>query len=142
MLALLALFVLSPGVASVDRYERAEVGLSVTVPDGWSVVARPLTPCTNPVQRLALRGRGALVQLQEALDRAYVHRFPARPRRFALRGAPQWIACCSPSRRKGWLVQFRDAGRSFYAYVYVGRAGTRAEALGILDSLRVRSRGA
>ena len=36
-----------------------------------------------------------------------------------------------------WL---RDHGRGFYVYAYLGQAGTRGEALGALDSIRVRSR--
>jgi hypothetical protein len=131
--------VLAPPVAA-DRYERAS--LSVDVPAGWAAVRKPLSPCTNPVQRLALRGHGALVQIVETLDYAYVHRFPARPRRFALRGPAQFQACCSPRDAKGWFLSFRDGNRGFYASVYVGERGTRAEALGILDSLRVRERPA
>jgi hypothetical protein len=126
--------------ASADRYER--VGLSVDVPAGWTAVRKPLSPCTNPVQRLALRGHGALVQIVETLDYAYVNRFPPRPRRFALRGPAQYQACCPPRDGKGWFLSFREGNRGFYAYVYVGKRGTRAEALGILDSLRVRERPA
>jgi hypothetical protein len=140
VLALLAIFLVSAAGEAPERYERPEVGLSVAVPQGWTVVNRPLTPCTNPVQALAIRGRGALVQLQESLDRAYVHRFPARPRRFALRGSPQWIPCCSPRDAKGWFLPVRDRGRAFYAYVYLGEPGTRRDVLAILDSLRVRAK--
>lgn len=124
--------------ASSGRYGSA--GLSVDVPAGWTVVKKPLSPCTNPVQRLALRGNGALVQIVETLDYAYVHRFPARPRRFALRGPARFVACCPPREAKGWFLSFRDGNRAFYAYVYLGRRGTRAEVLGILDSLRVSAR--
>jgi hypothetical protein len=126
--------------ASADRYER--VGLSVDVPNGWTAVRKPLSPCTNPVQRLALRGHGALVQIVETLDYAYVKRFPARPRRFALRGPAHYQACCPPRDGKGWFLSFREGNRGFYAYVYLGKRGTRAEALGILDSLRVTERPA
>jgi hypothetical protein len=139
VLVLVAALALAPPV-SADRYER--VDLSVDVPEGWAVVAKPLSPCTNPVQRLALRGHGALVQIVETLDYAYVHRFPARPRRFVLHGPAQYQACCPPRDGKGWFLSFRDGNRGFYAYVYLGERGTRAEALGILDSLRVRERPA
>ena len=140
VLALLAIFAVAGAPDAPARYERPEVGLSIALPAGWSVVTRPLTPCTNPVQRLAVRGRGALVQLQEALDKAYVRRFPPRPTRFALRGAPHGIACCAPREARGWFIPFRDAGRSFYAYVYLGEPGTRREVLAVLDSLHVRPR--
>jgi hypothetical protein len=124
--------------ASAARH--ASAGLSVEVPRAWRVVETPMSACTNPVQRLALRGHGALVQIVETLDYAYVHRFPARPRRFALRGPAQYQACCPPRDAKGWFLHFRDGNRGFYAYVYLGRAGTRSEVLRILDSLRVRLR--
>jgi hypothetical protein len=124
--------------APAERYESS--GLAVDVPAGWTAVHKPLSACTNPVQRLALRGHGALVQIVETLDYAYVHRFPARPRRFALRGKPNYLACCPPRRAKGWFLSFRDGNRGFYAYVYLGERGTRKEVLRILDSLRVRPR--
>jgi hypothetical protein len=126
--------------ASAHRFERS--GLSVTVPVGWTTVGKPLSVCTNPVQRLALRGHGALVQIVESLDYAYVDRFPVRPRRFELRGPAQYRACCPPRDGKGWFLSFRDGNRGFYAYVYLGARGTRGEALGVLDSLRVRARPA
>jgi hypothetical protein len=115
-------------------------GLTVALPAGWRVVHERLTPSTNPLERLTVAGRGALVMLQESLDpRRYIRRFAPRPRRFELRGRPQLIACCAPPNRgRGWFFNFRDGGRGFYAYVYLGEARTRDEALRILDSLRVR----
>jgi hypothetical protein len=136
-LATLAALVLA-APASSGKYERA--GLSIEVPGGWSVVRRQLSVCTNPVQRLALQGHGALVQIVETLDYASVDRFPTRPRRFALKGRAQFQACCPPREAKGWFLSFRDGNRGFYAYVYLGRRGTRTEVLAALDSLRVRPR--
>ena len=131
----------TPASAEGASATYSAAGLKVTVPAGWHVVHERLTPCTNPVERLALAGRGALVSLTETLDpRRYVRRFSACPRRFSLRGEPQWIACCAPLSRRGWFFDFRDHGRGFYVYVYLGRSGTRREALGALDSLRVRPR--
>ena len=130
---------LSLAAGPTDRVERH--GVSAPLPVGWHVVHERLTPCTNPVERLTLAGRGALVMLQESLDRAYVNRFETRPVRFRLRGEPQFITCCAPTGRgRGWFLNFRDGGRAFYAYVYLGRAGTRAQALAILDGLRIRPR--
>jgi hypothetical protein len=121
------------------RYRAAR--LRITLPSGWRVVHRRLTPCVNPIERLTLSGRGALVMLQESLDpRRYIRRFSPRPHRFALKGKPQPIACCAPTRRPGWFFNFRDRGRGFYGYVYLGRVGTRAEALALLDGLRVQPR--
>jgi hypothetical protein len=136
MYALLAALALAAPVHDAGN------GISIRVPPGWHVLAERLTPCTNPIERVDVTGpRGALVMLQEALDRKYVTRFPARPRRFGVRGAPNFIACCAPeSTGKGWMLHFRDAGRSFYAYVYPGRGARTRQALGILDSLRVERR--
>jgi hypothetical protein len=131
-----ALLFMAPATGA--RHQHA--GLSVEVPAGWEVVHKPLSVCTNPVQRLALRGNGALVQIIETLDYAHVRRFPARPRPFMLRGPPQYPACCPPQDDKGWFLSFRDGNRGFYAYVYLGDPGTRKAALRLLDSLRVRPR--
>jgi hypothetical protein len=135
---LLAALVLAAPARAADRYERPAVGLSVDVPAGWTVVRRPLTACTDPVQRLALRGRGALVLLVERRDPEPLSAYPPRPERFSLPGRADWIPCCAPRSGKGWMLPFRDAGRAFYVYVYLGAPGTRAEALPTLDSLRVR----
>jgi hypothetical protein len=124
---------------AVERYERPRVGLSVVVPTGWTVVREPMSYCTDPVQRIALRGKGAVVQIVESLSGS-VRGFPSRPRRFALQGEPQFLACCPPADGKGWFIPFRDAGRGFYAYVYLGAPETRAHALLVLDSLRVGER--
>jgi hypothetical protein len=126
------------GTRSV-RYTAA--GLTVTLPAGWRVVHRRLTPCVNPIERLTLTGGGALVMLQESLDpRRYIRRFSPRPHRFELKGKPQPIACCAPTQRPGWFFNFGDQGRGFYVYVYLGQAGTPAEALAILNGLRVQPR--
>jgi hypothetical protein len=123
----------------IVRHELPHVGLSVVVPRGWTVVRKPLSYCTDPVQRVALRGNGAVVQIVESLSGS-ASRFPTRPRRFALRGKAQFLACCPPAEGKGWFFPFRDAGRGFYAYVYLGAPQTRAHALLVLDSLRVGPR--
>jgi hypothetical protein len=129
--------------AAPDRqnvYRNAQVGLSVRVPVGWDVVARRLTPCSDPVERLTVRGRGAMVMLQERA--AGGAGFAPRPERFTLRGKAHPMECCAPLGRPGWFILFRDHGRGFYAYVYLGRRGTEADALAILDSLRIKPRTA
>jgi hypothetical protein len=128
-------------VSAAMRPTTTTAGLTVTLRPGWRVVHRRLTPCVNPLERLTVTGRGALVMLQESLDsRRNIRRFSRRPSRFGLRGKPGPIACCAPTRRPGWFFNFRDRERGFYAYVYLGRAGTRADVLAILDSLRVQPR--
>jgi len=119
-------------------YSDVQVGLAVRLPVGWHVVRHRLTPCSDPVERLTLTGRGAMVMLQERA--AGAAGFARRPDRFTLRGKPHAMECCAPLGRPGWFLDFRDGGRGFYAYVYVGRRGTEAEALTILDSLRIRPR--
>jgi hypothetical protein len=142
----LAIFLLGSSVAAAPAatesvYSRPRVGLSVRYPPGWAVVRRHLTPCTNPIQRMALRRKGALVLLMESLDPPrYAKRFPRRPERFRLRGDPQWLVCCEPLHERGWMLDFRDGGRAFYAYVYGSNRAVRAEAVAILDSLRVHPR--
>jgi hypothetical protein len=113
-------------------------GIKATLPSGWRVVDRRLTPCTDPVERLTVAGRGAMVMVQERIGSD--DGLPARPARFELRGAPRPMECCAPLDRAGWSVRFRDAGRGFYGFVYVGGPGTRAEALRILDGLRIALR--
>ena len=138
MLALVLAVGFAIAAPAGHRYE--QTGVSIDVPPGWIPVRQQLSVCTNPVQRVALSGHGALIQVVETLDYAYVKRFPARPRRFALRGHAQQQACCPPRDDRGWFLSFRDGNRGFHAYVYLGKRGTRAEALRVLDSLRVRPR--
>lgn len=135
---LLAALVFGPAPAdrSTSTYERTRLGLSVEVPEGWRIVRRTLTACTDPAQRIALRRERALVQIVEGLS-PDVSGFPDRPRRFELEGPPESFACCPPADGKGWFIPFRDRGRGFYAYVYVDGQSAKAEALEILDSLRV-----
>ena len=116
---------------------RSHHGVAVLVPSGWHVVTRKLTPCIDPTERLTVAGRGALVMLQER-RRAVPGEFPVRPSKFELRGSPEYMECCAPLARRGWMLRFEDNGRSFYAYVYLGGAGTREQTLEILDSLRIR----
>ena len=141
---LVVLAVLALARAPAERaamYERQRVGLSVELPQGWTIVRKPLTACTDPAQRIATRRGRALVQIVEQLAHD-VSGFPDRPRRFELPGRAEWLACCPPAEGKGWFIPFRDGGRGFYAYVYADGRETRAEALEILDSLRVRPRAA
>jgi hypothetical protein len=99
--------------------------------------ARELDGVHRPAQRIAVRRGQALVQIVEGLSHD-VSGFPDRPRRFGLPGRPDWLACCPPANGKGWFIPFRDEGRGFYVYVYLGAPETRGEALRILNSLRVR----
>lgn len=125
--------------APSERYVRPRLALSIAVPAGWTIVRRSLTNCTDPVQRIALRRGSATIQIVESVYWG-AKGFPPRPRRFALRGEPEFLACCPPADGKGWFFPFKDSGRGFYAYIYLGRAATGSEALRILDSFRVHTR--
>jgi hypothetical protein len=120
-------------------YDQPGLGLSVVVPPRWNIVHEPMSACTDPVQRIALRRGAAVVQVVESLSGS-VKGFPERPSAFALTGKPQFLACCPPSDGKGWFLPFRDRGRGFYAYMYAGAPDARSEALRILDSFRVAPR--
>jgi hypothetical protein len=120
--------------AAPTSYTR--LGITVTLPPGWHPLQRTLTPCIDPSERLAVVGDGGLVMVQERLHPA-VADFPRRPRHFALRGRPQYMECCAPLARRGWLIRFGEKRRGFYVYVYLGRSGTRQDVLSLLDNLRV-----
>lgn len=117
-------------------------GLRMWIPPGWHRVERRLTECTNPVERLTIAGpRGGLVHVQESLlPLRALRAFPRRPERFLPQGQPEWIACCAPARRPGWLVRFRQSGRAFYAYVCGTTAQARRDAFTSLSSLLVERR--
>jgi hypothetical protein len=144
LLVLFAAMVAASAPASAESFDSAGArltplwrhGVGVLLPSDWHVVGRKLTPCIDPSEQLTVAGRGALVMLQERLH-AVAGEFPARPSRFELSGSPEYLECCAPLARRGWVLRFEDNGRGFYAYVYLGASGTRAQALAILDSLRI-----
>jgi hypothetical protein len=124
-------------------------GISVIVPHGWRVRYTSITRCGDPAQGLvatagdvklhaALRvpARSALVLLMEGSS----GRFPPRPGKFVLAPLGKLGGCCEIPFGRGAELLFRDHGRRFYAFVYVGdRAppGTRGGLLLLLDSLRI-----
>jgi len=138
IVALLAIALAAPA----PTVERA--GITAPVPSGWHVIEKRLTPCSNPLERLTLAGPGGgMVMLQESLDpRRYISRFERRPAKWRLRGRPQPLACCAPSRRPGWFINFRDSGRGFYVYVYGRTPSARQRALEILAALKIEPRKA
>jgi len=111
-------------------------GLALPLPTGWHAVTARLTNCSDPAQRLAIAGDGALVVLQERLSGEHA-RGPARPRRFRVSGGAKPMECCAVLSRPGWMFAFVDRGRELYAYVYPGRIGSTATALRTLDGLEV-----
>jgi hypothetical protein len=131
-LVLAALAVVRPASAKPGRIDAGH-GLSLVVPAGARLTQRHFTPCADPVERFSvLEGRGILT-VQERLEPE-----PAPQRRgpFRVEGPPQPMECCAIAGRSGWVLHFRDHGRSFYAYLYpTGRSP--APLLHVLDSLQV-----
>jgi hypothetical protein len=110
-------------------------GLSFSLPAGWHATHRTSTPCVDPIERVTLSRGDAAIMLQERLH-PVAGELTGRPTHFAVRGAPTPLECCSIGNRKGWMIQFSDRGRAFYAYVYPGHHRP-TELLHVLDSLRV-----
>jgi hypothetical protein len=151
--ALLATAVLAPagGGASARRVD-AGAGVSAVLPAGWRLVHRSATNCSDPAQRLlATTARGklhtryrvpprtALVLLMESK----AGRVPVRPSSFHLPRLGTIGGCCEMPIGRGAELLFRDHGRRFIAFVYVGaRSGARRDVLTLLNSLRVSAAGA
>ena len=109
--------------------------LSIAVPRGWSVTYRRFTPCSDPVERFSLlSGHGQILMIQERLHPIRAE-LVQRPVHFAVRGRPRLLECCSLDR-PGWVIQFGDHRRGFYAFLYPGRGSAHA-LLQALDSFSV-----
>ena len=125
----------------------ALAALTLLYPHTWHVTTQPQLAVTDPVQRFALYSGAALpangpprrnqvvaiVLEQEPPSRAG---FPPRPTRFRL---PRLGALENLSGNRWGEILFRDHGRSFYVFVWIGRSanGRVPELLTALDSLRV-----
>lgn len=135
---LATLGVSGPSAASSHRLNVGR-GLSIVVPAGWHLTRKRFTPCTDPIERFSIIQGERVLMLQERLvpDLAELK---GRPTHFHVRGTPSPIECCSLPGRHGWLLQFSDHGRAFYAYLYPG-AGTVEPLLKTLDTLRVQGAG-
>ena len=134
---LVAAFALSAASQSSPASVPSAVGhrLSIAVPRGWSVTYRRFTPCSDPVERFTLlSGHGQILTIQERLDPIRAE-LVQRPAHFAVSGRPRAIECCSLDR-PGWVIQFGDHGRGFYAFLYPGRGSAHA-LLRVLDSFNV-----
>jgi hypothetical protein len=114
-------------------------GLTLPLPSGWRLVDRSLTDCSNPTQRLAIGGDGALVVLQERLGSDAARGMPARPTHFSVTRKASPMECCAVLGRRGWMFPFVDRGRALYAYIYPGHPGSTTTALRLLDRLVVDS---
>ena len=153
---------MAPDSASVHS---AEYRFTATLPAGWMLASRSLTPqLANPIEILSagtvrdappsegscghvpvgalerMGPRDVFVTVQERYGEP---RFPARPDRFALpqRAEHNDATECARNgdRLDAYWFGFRDAWRGFHVLVALGRAAPpqrREEALALLDSLR------
>ena len=131
-------------------------GISLRVPNGWHVSTRPLNDVTDPVQRLVLSsapipkeasgGNGyvppshaALAELVEEAPPDYSNPWPKRPAHFRL---PRLSGMETFAGKRWGELLFRDRGRHFYIFVWVGRESTAtkvASLLHALDGLQVKA---
>jgi hypothetical protein len=132
-LAVCALALVRPAASAEPGRIDAGHGLFLVVPAGARLTHRHFTPCTDPVERFSVLEGRAILTVQERLEPEPA---PPRPGRFHVEGPARPMECCAIGGRSGWVLHFRDQGRSFYVYLYpAGRSP--APLLHILDSLRV-----
>jgi len=150
LIGLLVVIAMPAAAAGSARRVDAGSGLSVVLPAGWRLVHQSITDCSDPAQRLLattahgklhpryrVPPRAALVLLMEGKS----GRFPARPARFRLPRLGNLGGCCEMPNGRGAEVLFRDHGRRFYAFVYVGaRSGAERSTLALLNGLRIAAR--
>lgn len=151
-LCLVIAAMLVPAAVSAEPRLSVGAGLSVVVPHGWHLSRSPVTVCDSPRQvlvaatgpvrlhtSLRIPRRSALVLLMEA----GAGRFPTRPAKFTLPPLGNLGGCCEMPTGPGAELLFRDHGRRFYAFVYVGERappGAPRDLLRLLNSLRVTAR--
>ncbi|MDA0160846.1 hypothetical protein OM076_11270 [Solirubrobacter ginsenosidimutans] len=138
-------------------------GAVISLPPGWELADKSLTPhlkaprelfsaatfplayrqgrCNHQPDGAARRmtARDAFVTVQEGAAGA-----PPRPAHFAP-SKPNSFESCLADRAdvEGYLFQFADAGRSFYAIVWVGTQAskqTKDQTFALLDHLRFRAK--
>jgi hypothetical protein len=153
VLCLLFAAVLPGAAGSAQARVSAGKGLTVVLPGGWRLSHKPVTTCDSPEQvllvatghvrlrtSLAVPPHAALVLLMEGGTGSV----PRRPAHFELPPLQNLGGCCEMPVGPGVEVFFRDHGRRFYAFVYIGsraRAGAaRDDVVHLLDSLRVSAR--
>jgi hypothetical protein len=131
-------------------------GVTLQVPAGWHISTRPLNEVSDPVQRFVLssvpvppdasRGNGylppenaVLAQVLEEEPADYSSPWPRRPAHFKI-GRLGRVETLD-GRRWGELL-FRDHGRHFYVFAWVGRHASSAQVAAVLralDGLQVRA---
>ena len=130
-------------------------GIALRAPSGWHISTRPLTNVTDPVQRFVLSSESlpenanssdgyvppshaVLAQLVEEVPPDYSNPWPKRPARFKL---PHLNGMETFAGKRWGELFFRDHGRHFYIFVWVGRRAT-GQRVGLLvralDGLQVK----
>jgi len=130
-------------------------GIVVHAPPGWFVTGEPLNGITDPVQRFVLSSfrvpagadagsnyvpssRGVLAQLAEEVPPvANVGDWRLRPSRFAL---PRLGRMETLSGDRWGELLFREYGRRFYIFIWVGRRAPSSQVgllLRALDGMRI-----
>jgi hypothetical protein len=132
-LVLGALALVRPAASAGPGRIDAGHGLSLVLTAGARLTHRHFTPCADPVERFSVLDGRAVLTIQERLGPEVG---PERQEPFHVEGPPRPMECCAIEGRSGWVLHFRDHGRSFYAYLYPsGRSP--APLLHVLDSLQV-----
>jgi hypothetical protein len=155
VLAAVVLGVSSAGALGSTVFRDA--GITLRAPSGWWVNDRPLTRITNPVQRFVLSSyrvpggadaggsytpspQGVLAELTEDVPAgASARGWPSRPQRFVLLRLGRMETL--NGNRWGEVV-FRDQGRHFYLFIWVGRHAAPAQIsmlLRALDGMTIRA---
>jgi hypothetical protein len=111
---------------------RAGAEITVESPRSWHRLTVNVTSCSDPVERFAVAegppfgvkheigANGALVLLlEDHINPASA--FGARPKRFLLNATPSTFeGCCDTPNSPGYEFFFRDHGRDFEAFVFIG----------------------
>lgn len=150
------LLLLTPSVATAATppvFRRA--GIAIHPPVGWFVTTEPLNGITDPVQRFALSSypvpvgadagssyvppsRAVLAQVVEEVPPSNDGgAWRPRPSRFTM---PRLGRMETLSGHRWGELLFRDHGRHFYIFIWVGRRATATQVgvlLHTLDGLRI-----
>ena len=123
--------------------------ITIRKPSGWYVNNKPLNRITNPVQRLVLSSyrlptgadaggsyvpssRGVVAQVMEEVPASTGGKWPTRPRHFAL---PRLGGMETLNGNRWGELAFREHGRNFYIFVWVGRHASSTQTALLLDAL-------
>ncbi len=139
--------------STAGTWHDGKVGLTISYPAQWHVTTSRLTTITQPVQRLVVYSGPlprklvdvaspsadqalAIVMEQTSVSAADLKQFPRRPKKFTV----AHLGGIESFEGDRWTERvFRDHGRAFYVFIWVGANDHRqlTTLLNALDSLRV-----